>query len=107
MASIRVQGRAEAFPANLTTSVLNVLLSHGYPIQTVCGGLAQCGRDIIRVLSGAEYLSPRRELETRRLAALAREGEPAGPDIRLACQTYVRGDVVIEVFHTAGRLPGA
>ncbi len=107
MASIRIVGREAVYPTNLTTSILNVLMKNGFPIQTVCGGRAQCGRDLIRIISGAELLSPRREMETRRLASLAGEGEPSGPDIRLACQTYVRGDVVIEVLHLAERHPEA
>ena len=45
----------------------------------------------------------RREIETRRLAAVARAGEPSGDDMRLACQSYVRGDVVIEVIHLLGK----
>jgi ferredoxin len=107
MASVRVEGSAEVYQANLTTSILNVLLMNTFPIQTSCGGRAQCGRDLIRILSGAQFLSPQRELETRRLASLAREGEPSGPDMRLACQTYVRGDVVIEVIHRQGDPSGA
>jgi ferredoxin len=103
VATIRVEGRDCVFETNLTTSILNVLLKNRFPIQTLCGGRAQCGRDLIRIRSGAQFLSPRREAETRRLAALAREGEPEGPDIRLACQAYVRGDVVIEVLHIATR----
>lgn len=102
MPSIRVHGRDGVFPCNLTTSILNVLLQNGFPIATFCGGRAACGRDVIRILEGAEFLSPRREAESRRLAALAEAGEPAGRDIRLACQTYVRGDVTIEVFHLRG-----
>ncbi len=98
MPSIRVAGSNEAYETNLTTSILNVLLRNRFPIRTECGGRAQCGRDLIRVTAGAQFLSPRREPEARRLAALAREGRPQGPDIRLACQTYVRGDVVIEVL---------
>lgn len=103
MATIRVEGRDDVFETNLTTSILNVLLRNSFPIETVCGGRAQCGRDIIRIRSGAQFLSPRRDVEARRLAALARAGEPEGPDIRLACQTYVRGDVVIEVLHATPR----
>ncbi len=103
MGSITIKGSGEVYPATLTLSILNTLLKHGYPIQTECGGRAQCGRDLVRVLSGAEFLSPRRDQETRRLEALAREGEPSGPDMRLACQTYVRGDVVIEVVHRRER----
>jgi ferredoxin len=107
MASIRVEGSPEIYQTNLTTSILNVLLKNRFPIQTYCGGRAQCGRDLVRVTSGAEFLSPRRDIETRRLASLAGEGEPSGPDMRLACQTYVRGDVVIEVIHRQGDRAGA
>jgi len=97
---IRIHGSSAAFEANLTTSVLNVLLRNGFPIETICGGKAQCGRDLIRIVSGAENFSPRREREARKLDELARKGEPSGPGIRLACQSYVRGDVEIEVIHT-------
>ena len=102
MPSIRVEGRSEVYAANLMTSILNVLLKNRFPIQTYCGGRAQCGRDLVRIKAGAEFLSPRRAIETRRLAELAAQGEPSGPDLRLACQTYIRGDVVIEVIHLAG-----
>ncbi len=106
MPSIRVRGQDKAFPCNLTTSILNVLLQNGFPIATLCGGRAACGRDVIRIVQGAEFLSPRREMESRRLAALAAAGGPAGGDIRLACQTFVRGDVTIEVFHRRGEDEG-
>jgi ferredoxin len=102
MPKIRVFGRPEVFECNLTTSVLNVLLRNRFPIHTVCGGRALCGRDLIRIREGAQFFSPRREMETRRLAQLAKAGEPSGDDIRLACQSYVRGDVTIEVLHLAG-----
>lgn len=105
MPIIRIHGRPEAYETNLTTSILNVLLQNSFPIETICGGRALCGRDLIRIRAGAKYVSPRRDAESRRLASLAREGEPSGPDMRLACQSYVRGDVEIEVIHLAHRDP--
>ncbi len=105
MPSIRIRGRPEVFPCNLTTSILNVLLQNAVPIDTVCGGRANCGRDLIRIHAGGRFLSPVREGEAARLTAVAREGEPAGPDIRLACQCYVRGDVEIEIIHFAHPWP--
>jgi ferredoxin len=99
MPRIRIYGRPEVFECNLTTSVLNVLLRNRFPITTLCGGRASCGKDLIRIREGAQFFSPRREQETRRLDALARAGEHSGDDMRLACQSYVRGDVVIEVIH--------
>jgi ferredoxin len=101
MPSIRIHGTPDVFECNLTTSVLNVLLRNRFPIHTLCGGRASCGRDLIRIHDGAQFFSPRREMEILRLASLARDGEPSGDDIRLACQSYVRGDVVIEVIHLA------
>jgi ferredoxin len=103
MPVIRIHGHAAAFQTNLTTSILNTLLKNGFPIETICGGRALCGRDLIRVREGAVFVSPRREAETRRLESLALQGEPSGPDVRLACQCYVRGDVEIEVFHLVRR----
>jgi ferredoxin len=99
MPTIRIYGSPEAFECNLTTSILNVLLRNRFPIDTLCGGRASCGRDLIRIREGAAFFSPRRERETKRLASLAAAGEPSGKDMRLACQTFVRGDVVIEVIH--------
>jgi ferredoxin len=99
MAVIRIVGRPESFEVTITTSLLNALLRNRFPIQTLCGGRASCGRDLIRIREGGQFLSPRREAEIRRLRSLAEEGEPSGDDIRLACQTYTRGDVLIEVLH--------
>jgi len=99
MPRVSIYGRPESFECDLTTSVLNVLLRNRFPIATLCGGRASCGKDIIRIREGAAFFSPRREREKRRLAQLAAAGEPSGEDIRLACQSYVRGDVVIEVLH--------
>ncbi|HVP19584.1 MAG TPA: 2Fe-2S iron-sulfur cluster-binding protein [Spirochaetia bacterium] len=100
---ISIYGTSRIFEGNLTTSILNTLLRNGFPIETVCGGKAQCGRDIIRIRSGERFFSPLREREAQLLGLLAAQGEPAGPDIRLACQSYVYGDVEIEVLHVAGR----
>jgi ferredoxin len=99
MPTIRVHGYEKAYQTNLTTSILNTLLKNAFPIQTICGGRALCGRDLIRIRTGAAFLSPRREAEIFRLTELASQGEPAGSDIRLACQTYARGDIEIEVIH--------
>jgi ferredoxin len=103
MPVIRIYGSSETYETNLTTSILNALLKSSFPIQTVCGGRALCGRDLIRIRAGARFFSPMRERERLKLASLARDGEPSGPDIRLACQSYVRGDVEIDVIHLVDR----
>jgi ferredoxin, 2Fe-2S len=58
----------------------------GVPLESDCGGVAACNACRVRVLSGAEHLSPR-----------GPEEEPFldGPDQRLGCQARVLGDVVV------------
>ncbi len=92
--AVHIFGSGETFQAGILTSILNVLLSNRFPIDTLCGGRAECGRCLIRIRSGAELLSPLREKEERKLASLG-----AGKDMRLACQCYTRGSIEIEVIH--------
>jgi adenylate cyclase len=101
MAMIRVSGRAEAVPASPVRSILVSLLAEGVPIAHLCGGRAQCGTCAIRIVSGREYLTPPRARETERLRAT---GAPEG--VRLACQTFTRGDVVIEIVNPEPPGPG-
>ncbi len=53
-----------------------------------CGGYGQCGTCIVEVAEGMENLSPRTEVENRKLR---RKPE----NYRLACQTLVHGPVSI------------
>jgi adenylate cyclase len=94
MATVSLHGRTESFAADITTSLLNILLRNGFPIDTICGGRAVCGRCLLRIHSGEAFLSPIREREAARLSSLG-----AGPGMRLACQCHTRGDVEIEVIN--------
>ncbi len=91
---IRIRPSGRQAPANPVISVLVALQRAGVPIDTVCGGRAQCGRCLIRVLAGREKMNPVGEAEAARLAALG-----AAPDQRLACQSYTRGDLSIEIMN--------
>jgi ferredoxin len=54
-----------------------------------CGGYGQCGTCVVEVVEGMENLSPRTEVEDRKLKRK--------PDTyRLACQTLVKGPVSIK-----------
>jgi ferredoxin len=101
MASIRIVPGGETFATSPVRSILNTLLAAGYPIDTVCGGRAQCGRCLIRIRSGQRFLSPPTSAETVRLAALG--ADRTDPESRLACQSYARGDVEIEVVNIRRR----
>ncbi|NES93813.1 MAG: (2Fe-2S)-binding protein [Desertifilum sp. SIO1I2] len=54
-----------------------------------CGGYGQCGTCIVEIVEGMENLSPRTDVEKRKLKKK--------PDsYRLACQTLVQGSVSIK-----------
>lgn len=53
-----------------------------------CGGYGQCGTCIVEIVEGMENLSPRTEVENRKL-----KKQPAS--YRLACQTLVNGPVSV------------
>jgi ferredoxin len=69
-------------------------LEHQVDIYTLkgkllnCGGYGQCGTCIVEVIAGMEHLSPRTEVENRKL-----KRQPG--NYRLACQALVVGPVSI------------
>ena len=92
---IRIKGREQAISSSPAISILNLLQRNRVSIQTLCGGRAQCGRCLIRILSGAETMNKSNQREIDRLQALN-----AGEDMRLACQSYTRGDIEIEIINS-------
>ncbi|MEO0375030.1 MAG: 2Fe-2S iron-sulfur cluster-binding protein [Cyanobacteria bacterium P01_A01_bin.17] len=54
-----------------------------------CGGYGQCGTCVIEVVEGMNNLSPRTEVEDRKL-----QRKPS--NYRLACQTLVQGNASIK-----------
>lgn len=92
MATITVRNLGKTITASPAISILNTLMREGVDIQHVCGGKAECGTCRIRIVEGAHFMSPIGERERVRLAAI---GNP--PDTRLACQSYIFRDVVIEI----------
>jgi adenylate cyclase len=91
---IRINGIDRDIPSSPAISLLSTLQRQGVAIETVCGGRARCGRCLIRVLKGLENMNARGEAEIRRLQTL-----DAGQNMRLACQSYTRGDIEIEIMN--------
>jgi ferredoxin len=56
---------------------------------TNCGGYGQCGTCVVEVVDGMEYLSPRTDVENRKL-------KKKSAACRLACQTLVNGPVGVK-----------
>jgi ferredoxin len=53
-----------------------------------CGGYGQCGTCVVEIVEGMDYLSPRTEVEHRKL-------KKKPETYRLACQTLVHGPVSV------------
>jgi ferredoxin len=70
------------------TTMLELCDAHGLEMETECGGFAACNSCRVRVLSGAEHLSPVAEEE---LPFLDRD------DQRLGCQAQVLGPVRVRL----------
>ena len=81
-------GREVHFPDGDEVNLLRVAIRNSCGIPFKCAS-GNCGTDRVRVDSGAENLDPPRKRERDRLAELLGEG------YRLACQTYVRGDISV------------
>lgn len=62
------------------------------PIDTACVGKGTCGLCRVKIIEGAEHLSPYGEIEERHLGNVYHLTR-----IRLACQTRINGDVVVEL----------
>jgi adenylate cyclase len=95
---IRIKDTGKEIPSSPAISILNLLQRNDVEIQTLCGGRAQCGRCMIRILSGAEKMNKKNRREIVRLKAMH-----AGSDMRLACQSYTRGDVEIRIVNSGRR----
>ncbi len=94
MVSIFIKNSGQRIETIMVRSILISLQINEVPIQTICGGKAICGKCLIRILKGQQYLSP---VQPRESAALQRLG--AEPDMRLACQTHAGKDIEIEIIN--------
>ncbi len=78
-------------------TILDISKANGIPHWHACGGNARCTTCRVRVLDGLSHLSPRNDDEAR--IATARGWDTT---IRLACQTHVTGDVMLERMVLSG-----
>ena len=73
-------------------SILEAVLNGKIPLNHSCGGFGTCGTCRIIVEKGQENLAPRNEIE----AEMARD-RGFGPNERLACQTSVCVNLIIQI----------
>lgn len=80
--------REVSFPDGDEVNLLRVAIRNDCGIPFKCAS-GNCGTDRVRVEAGGEHCVPPRRRERERLGELLHEG------YRLACQTYVTGDVTV------------
>jgi len=81
---------AKTAEARSDETVLDVARRAAAPLGNSCGGIGICARCKVRVIAGAENLTPPTSVETRWDAARG-----FAEDERMACQAVVRGDCVV------------
>jgi adenylate cyclase len=69
-------------------TILSASLKAGIPHAHACGGNARCSTCRVLVTGGLQFCAPRNDAEGRLARRLS-----FSPDIRLACQTTITGDV--------------
>lgn len=88
---VTVNPDGKIIEVNEQDSLFTQLKSHGYNINSTCGGCASCGRCVVKVIAGEAFNEP--PFEERQLLGnvfhITHE--------RLSCQTYVYGDVTIDI----------
>lgn len=80
--------KAVVFPDGDEVNLLRVAIRNDCGIPFKCAS-GNCGTDRVRVVEGADHCVPPRRRERERLGELLDQG------YRLACQTYVNGDVTL------------
>ncbi len=88
MPRIYFEPDAKEIEAGELEPILQASVRAGIPHAHACGGNARCSTCRVLLVDGLEYCEPRNAPENK-LAGLLN----FGPDIRLACQTVVTGDV--------------
>ena len=78
---------ARAADAKSDETLLDVARRAGVPLGNSCGGIGICSRCKVRIVAGAENLTPPTSVETRFAAARG-----FAEDERMACQAVVLGE---------------
>ena len=76
------------------TTLLEAARRAGLPIASACGADGVCARCGVRVLAGADALSPEDAVEARQ-----KRRNRVDPALRLACRAAVSGDVQVSASY--------
>ena len=87
---IRFQPSGRELRVERGTTLLEAARRAGLPVASACGAAGICSRCGVRVLAGAQGLSPETELEARQ-----KQRNRIDPSLRLACRAEAFGDVEV------------
>ncbi|NTV45855.1 MAG: (2Fe-2S)-binding protein [Chlorobiales bacterium] len=93
---VTIDGQCLEVPKGM--NLVSAAGSAGISISSACYGNALCATCSVRVISGAENISPMKEKEYEALCARGyadQIGKSLHPEIRLACQSVVNGPVSV------------
>ncbi len=91
MVEVRFSPGGQRVQVRRGTRLYDIVRSLDLPLASSCDGTGVCGRCGLRVLSGADGLSPESKLEARR-----KRDNRVAPALRLACLTAVRANVEVK-----------
>lgn len=95
MPKITFSNIGHSIEVNKGDTILDASIANDIPIQHACGGFCSCTTCHVIVKEGMENLAPMEEDETDRIQGV----EQQSPSSRLACQSRVLGDVVVEIVN--------
>jgi len=72
-------------------SLLDISISNKIPHLHECGGHGRCSTCRVRIIDGLHHINPKNQLEQE--MSFARNWDPS---IRLACQSFPKGDVTLQ-----------
>ncbi len=91
MPKITIASSGKVLEAPEGANLFEFLNDNGVPVASSCGGEGVCTKCLVRVIEGAENLSPPNELEND-----MNDINEFPKAHRMSCQTKVYGDIVID-----------
>lgn len=89
---ITLQHNQQVIEANDTDSLLTQLKANGLNIKSTCGGCASCGQCMVVIKEGESHIQEPTFEEKQLIGNVFHITKE-----RLACQTYISGDVTIDI----------
>lgn len=93
MPTVRFKPQDKVVEAKKASTILETALDHNIPLHHTCGGNASCSTCRVKILNGAQNLSPIESAEAQILDSFDLK-----PPYRLSCQAMIiNGDIEVEI----------